>query len=64
MDYTDPTTGEKPDGWIIEHARATDRLIFGPFTDLDEARAFCLENPLVACYPKPIYKTVNWNRRG
>lgn len=55
--------GPLPDGFAIEHARATDTLNFGPFANTAEVRAFLKAHPDVRGTVVPLYKTVDWSRR-
>lgn len=54
---------DPPDGWVIVHHRMTDSLLFGPFATLEEAGEFASANG-IPCHARPMWRSVDWNRRG
>jgi hypothetical protein len=55
---------DPPDGYMVRHNRMTDTLHFGPFLTYAECLEFLRANRLVTANVVPLYKTVDWNRRG
>jgi len=55
---------EEPSGYMVMHSRMTDTLYFGPFTTLDEVREWLDHHKDVRAAIIPLYRTVDWNRRG
>ena len=56
----------EPDGWMIRHNRLYDSVHFGPFATKDEALAWhaAHESEGVNGFLVPLYRTVDWARRG
>jgi hypothetical protein len=58
---------DEPDGYMIRHSRSTDELFFGPFVTREEAVEWFMqvgEPQHAGGRIVPLYKTVDWNRRG
>lgn len=57
----------EPDGYAVIHSRMTDTLYFGPFATLKEVTEWQKkigDKMLVRGYIVPLFKDVDWNRKG